>query len=228
MAYEPARALLAAAAWLVLAGSAGAAPGDIYTCTDPNGRRLTSDRPIAACAAREQRVLNRDGSLQRVIPPTLTAEERADHESREARRAADRKAQQDLVRRDRNLLMRYPDEAAHHKARVEALDDTRAALQRSEARLAALARERKPLLDETEFYVGRTMPARLKLQLDTNDAAAAAQRELMQNQQLELARINASYDLELARLKKLWAGAAPGSLGPLETASSDSARPAAQ
>ena len=40
----------------------------------------------------------------------------------------------------------------------------------------------------------------------------------VQNQQIEVVRINALYDTELARLKKLWAGASPGSLGPVPTA----------
>ena len=53
--------------------SASASPG-IYTCTTADGRRLTSDRPIPACNAQEQRVLNSDGSLQRIHPPSLTAE----------------------------------------------------------------------------------------------------------------------------------------------------------
>lgn len=195
----------------------GGGPG-IYTCFDQNNRRLTSDRPIPECVNREQRVLNRDGSVQRVIPPTLTAEERAEQDAREQRRLAERRAQQDLIRRDRGLLQRFPNEAMHHRMRVDALNDVRAALARSEQRLAALAAERKPLIDETEFYVGRSLPPRLKQQLDANDAAVEAQRVLLYNQQLEIARINATFDAELARLRKLWAGAAPGSLGPLETA----------
>lgn len=42
----------------------------IYTCIDGKGSKRTSDRPIPECADREQRVLNKDGSLKRVIPPT--------------------------------------------------------------------------------------------------------------------------------------------------------------
>ena len=41
-----------------------------------------------------------------------------------------------------------------------------------------------------------------------------AQRSLVQNQQTEVVRINALYDAELARLKKLWAGAMPGTARP--------------
>ncbi|MDE2083048.1 MAG: hypothetical protein KGI90_17005, partial [Burkholderiales bacterium] len=58
----------------------------------------------------------------------------------------------------------------------------------------------------------------LRAALDANDAAAAAQRAAMVNQQAELARINAFYDAELERLRRLWSGAAPGSLGPITTA----------
>lgn len=189
--------------------------GQIYTCVDANGKRYTSDRPIAECLTREQQVLNRDGSLRRVIPPTLTADERAVQEAREREEAAQRAARAEAVRRDRNLMQRYPDEAAHLKAREAALDPVRRSLKLSETRLDLLARERKPLNDEAEFYIGRPMPTRLKQQIDGNDAAVEAQRALIVNQQAELVRINALYDIELDRLKKLWAGAAPGSLGAM-------------
>jgi hypothetical protein len=43
----------------------------------------------------------------------------------------------------------------------------------------------------------------------------AAQRESALTQQAELERVNRLYDAELARLKLLWAGAVPGSLGPI-------------
>jgi hypothetical protein len=206
-----------------------ASNGTIFTCTDAQGRKLTSDRLIPECTGREQRVLNRDGSVQRVIPPTLTAEERADVEAREQRRSAELKAQQEAVRRDRNLLHRFPNEAAHRKAREAALDDVRKSVQASEARLATLAAERKPLAAETEFYVGKKLPAALKQQLDANDAATDAQKALVQNQQSEIGRINALYDTELARLRQLWVGATPGSPASLgSTASQSTPKPARQ
>ena len=83
----------------------------------------------------------------------------------------------------------------------------------SEARLALLAKERKPLTDEAEFYVGKPLPGKLKTQLDANDASVDAQRVLVQNQKLEVVRIDALYDAELIRLRLLWGGAQPGSLG---------------
>jgi len=211
-----------AAAVLVLLGTSAvreAQAQQIYTCTDASGKKLTSDRPIAECSGREQRVLNADGSVRRIVAPTPTAEERGEIEAREGKAAAERAARQEAVRRDRNLLARYPNEAAHRKAREAALDDARKALRTAEARIAALAAERKPLTAESEFYVGKPLPPKLKNQLDANDAMVEAQRRLTQNQQLEVARIDKGYDIELERLRKLWAGAPPGSLGVMADAS---------
>lgn len=211
------RYLRGVAVLLALAGGLGAASAAaIYSCVDSTGKRLTSDRPIPECAAREQRVLNADGSTKQLLPPTMTADERAAAEARHREKEARRAAEVDAVRRDRNLRTRYPNEAAHQKARLAALDDLKRTLQLSQQRLDALGAEKKPLVEEAEFYVGRAMPTRLKQQLDGIDAAAEAQRALMQNQQAETLRINAGFDAELARLRKLWAGAAPGSLGPTQ------------
>lgn len=192
----------------------------IYSCVDANGRRLTSDRPIAECLAREQRLLNADGSIKQVVPPTMTVDEMAEAEAKKRQAEVDRVAMQDAVRRDRNLLSRFPNEAAHSKAREAALDDVRKGVKFSEDRLDELERERKPLKSETEFYKGKKLPAKLKQALDANDAAAAAQRSLAQNQKDEIRRIDSLYDVELERLKKLWSGAAAGSMGVLPAASS--------
>jgi len=196
-----------------LAQSPGAASAGIYSCVDAQGRRLTSDRPIVDCGNREQRVLNRDGSVQKVIPPAMTAEERAEREAAERRAELARAAQADAVRRDRNLMARFPNEGAHRKAREAALDTVRLAMKAAEQRVKELAAERKPLLDEAEFYKGRALPQRLKQQLDANDAGVDAQRQAAASQEAEVVRINKLYDDELARLTRLWAGAAPGSLG---------------
>jgi len=206
-------ALLAALACGVVAQDKKASRGGIWTC-EVNGRKVTSDRPIPECTTKEQRVLNADGSLNHVVPPTMTADEKAEADAREREAQALRVAQQDAVRRDRNLMARFPNEAAHRKARENALDTARNAIRISESRIKLLESERKPLMDETEFYVGKPLPAKLRSAIDANDASLAAQQSALQNQQAEVGRINANYDEELVRLRKLWAGAPAGSLGP--------------
>ncbi|MBI3350705.1 MAG: hypothetical protein HY020_26345, partial [Burkholderiales bacterium] len=131
------------------------------------------------------------------------------------RAAAERVAQLDAIRRDRTLMQRYPTEAAHQRARTAALDDANKATRISERRIKDLNQERKPLLDEAEFYKGRPLPSKLKQALDANDASIEAQHVLIENQKAEVVRLNARFDAELARLKKLWGGATPGSLPPL-------------
>jgi len=193
----------------------GAPAKGIYSCTTADGRKLTSDRPIAECTAREQRVLNPDGSLRSTLPAYMSPEERTAKEAADRRAAADRIALQDAIRRDRTLMQRYPSEAAHQRARNAALDDANKAMRISERRIKDLGVERKPLLEEAEFYKGKPLPGKLKQALDANDAGIEAQQVLIENQKAEIVRINTRFDAELARLRKLWAGAAPGSLPPL-------------
>jgi hypothetical protein len=215
--------LLPALAW------AQPAPGPgIYTCIDANGRRLTADRPIAECRHKEQQILNRDGSLRGILPPTLTAEERAEKEARDRAAAEARAAAADAVRRDRNLMARFPNEAAHQRAREAALDTVRLAIRATELRLRELQAARKPLLDEAEFYAGKALPPKLRTALDANDAAVEAQRSASATQGAELDRINRLYDVELERLRRLWAGAQPGSLGPLPSVNPAASAPARQ
>ncbi|HZV91890.1 MAG TPA: hypothetical protein VFF72_01660, partial [Caldimonas sp.] len=99
---------------------------------------------------------------------------------KEREAAAERVAKNDAIRRDRNLIARYPNEAAHNRARAKALDDLRASVRVSKERIALLNAERKPLLDEAEFYVGKSLPSKLKLALDANDASLDAQKALIQ------------------------------------------------
>ncbi len=197
--------------WLCGVGGAQAQSGGIYSCVDAQGKRHTADRPIPECLDREQRLLNRDGSQRSTVPPRMNAEERALAEERKRLQDQAFAAQKDAVRRDRNLMQRFPDEAAHNKAREAALDDLRRGIVASERRLKELEDERKPLLAETEFYKGRKLPFKLKTKLEANDAQQQAQRDIIHHQQAEQVRVNGLYDTELARLKRLWLGAAPGS-----------------
>ena len=77
----------------------------IYTCTDAQGRRLTSDRPIPACNDREQLVLNPSGTVKSRVGPTLTALERAALETKRKLETEERARLDEDKRRDRALLI---------------------------------------------------------------------------------------------------------------------------
>jgi hypothetical protein len=184
----------------------------IYTCVTANGQGLTSDRVIDECHNREQRVKTRDGVLLRVVPPQLFGAEKAAYEEQRAKQLADREAKAEAERKDLTLLSRYSTPAAHERARTASLRHIVNANRNSKARLAEIEKERVPLAREAEFYKKGGMPAKLKQQLEELDATEAVVRSALKVQAEESERINGLYDLELARLKRLWAGAKPGSL----------------
>jgi len=197
---------------LTWGGTAAWAAPAIYSCDDGKGHKLTSDRPIQECLDREQRLLNKDGSHRNTVPPRMNAEEQAVFEEQQRVKQAQEAARKDAVRRDRNLMLRFPNEAAHNKGRVAALDDLRKAIAISEKRVAELQADRKTLMTEAEFFKGKAMPFKLRSRIEDNEATQQAQRDIIANQKAEMVRINALYDAELARLKRLWAGAPLGSV----------------
>ncbi|MGH6645747.1 hypothetical protein [Aquabacterium sp.] len=205
-------ALLSASA--ILGANSAWAASTIYSCDDGKGHKLTSDRPIQECLDREQRLLNKDGSHRDTVPPRMNAEEQAVFEEQQRVKQAQEAARKDAVRRDRNLMLRFPNEAAHNKGRVAALDDLRKAIAISEKRVAELQADRKTLMTEAEFFKGKSMPFKLRSRIEDNEATQQAQRDIIANQKAEMVRINALYDAELARLRRLWAGAPLGSVPP--------------
>lgn len=182
----------------------------IYSCTGKDGKPIVQDHPIVDCPKDDQIEQNSDGSRKRVVPRPETEEERAAREVRERAEEAARKQRQVDDRADRQLLRTYPTQAKHDEARMKSLEGPRGLIRISEERKKLLLAERKPLLDEAEFYIGKPLPLKVKLALDSNDASLAAQEELRQNQEAELARINKNFDVELERLRRLWI-AQPGS-----------------
>ena len=192
-------------------GPVWAQQGAIYTCTDAQGRRITSDRPIAACIDRPQRELSNSGATLRVIPPTPTAAEHEAQRAREREAALARQRARDAIRRDQVLLARYPDAATHDIERKKALAQSQAVMDAAEQRLAELRAERTALNEEMEFYRKNPAkaPARVRRAIEDNEQAQQEQRRAIAGQLEEQARINDRFDAEAAHLKTLWIGATP-------------------
>lgn len=196
---------------LVLAwGSVGVAQAAIYTCVDAQGRRITSDRPIATCMDREQRELSPSGSVRRVIPPEPTADERA---ALDAKRKADAERDARLneeKRKERALLSRYPNESAHQRERVKALESVDVVEATIHKRIEELVKLRAALDEEMAFYAkdpGKA-PNILKRRIKDNESLVAAQQAALKQQADERQRVSERFDAELAQLRKLWAEAA--------------------
>ena len=189
-------------AWL--AGPAWAQK--IYTCVDKNGRRITSDRPILECIDREQRQLSGSGTVQRVIPPSPTLEEKAQAEA--ARKAAERARQREAeeVQRDRALVLRYPNQTAHDRARANALEQVDLVIGGLSEREKSLALRVQDLDQQLAAFSAQpnSAPSLLRRQRLDAEAELAQQRRLLQQQRAERDRINTKFNEELARLTKLW------------------------
>ncbi len=182
-------------------------PQEVYTCIDRQGRRITSDRPIAECTDREQRVLDHTGTERRRLGPTLTEHERAAQEVQRRREAEERARIAEERRRERVLMARYPDEATHQAERDAAIDQVEEVIVVAHKRIQALKAERRRLDQELEFYRGDTnkAPVKLQRQFADNDRDIAEQQRFLTMQDLEKRRIHQRFDAELAQLRQLWA-----------------------
>lgn len=184
----------------------GSGTGGIYTCVDRNGRRLTADRPIAECVDREQRELSPSGVTRRQIGPTLTEIERAALEAQRRKDAEERAKVVEERRRERVLVARYPNKAAHDVERVAALQLVDDVTVTAEKRIAELNAERKKLDVEMEFYKKdpNKAPMTLRRKIGEVDESLAEQQRFIAGQDQEKRRVHARFDAELAQLRKLW------------------------
>jgi hypothetical protein len=181
------------------------APG-IYTCVDAKGRKLTSDRPIADCTDREQKILSSNGIVKGTLGPTLTALEQAELEKKEKQKAEEEGRVAEEKRRNRALLSRYPNKGVHDQERNEALAKIAVVIKAATTRIEELSRQRTAMNVELEFYksdLSKT-PAYLRQQVEENTQGVAVQKRFVSEQEAEVRRVNVRFDDELVRLRQLW------------------------
>lgn len=184
-------------------------PG-IFVCVDAKGRRITSDRPIPECLDREQRELSASGVTKRIVPPSLTADERARDEALAQQEVAARNKEAEAKRRDRALLARYPSQRHHDAEREKQLSQVDGSIMLIEQRGEELRKQQQSTQDEMEFYKvdPAKAPAWLKHRAADNAEQQTNQKRLIADQMDEKKRINTRFDEELARLKLLLGAAA--------------------
>jgi hypothetical protein len=183
----------------------------IYSCVDSKGRRLTADRPIAECIDREQKLHNPSGTVKATVGPTLTAQERIEQEERLKREAEEREIQAENKRRERALVVRYPNKAIHDSERAEALAQIGVVRNAAVNRVNELLVQRDKLDKEREFYKKSPdkEPPSLRRQIEENAHSMEVQGRFIAEQDAEIGRVNARFDEELAQLRKLWAQRMP-------------------
>ncbi|MEI8325764.1 MAG: DUF4124 domain-containing protein [Betaproteobacteria bacterium] len=179
---------------------------EIFVCVDSKGRKLTADRPIAECLDREQKVMGPGGTVKRVLGPSLTQQERSIIEDAQRREAEEHAQLTEDRRRDRALLVRYPNQAAHDRERAEAFIQLDEGMRASRLRLQELSQQRTALDQEMEFYRKDPSkgPAALKRRIDENVLNIAAQQRYLTDQDEEKKRVNQRFDEELIKLAPRW------------------------
>ena len=179
--------------------------GAILSCVK-NGQVVIGDETTAAaCADVKKKVHRVDGAAKGTLPP---AKSPADLEAAKAAAlAAQKQLDDDKARQlaDQSLVNQFPDEASVAKARDADAEPLRLARQRSLDRLAQLEKERKPLDDEAEFYVGKPLPENLRRAIEDNEALVEGLRGAIRTQDENLARIEANHKKRLNTLRQLWA-----------------------
>ena len=179
--------IVVACALVATAGGAAAAESTIRVCKDANGKPVAADKTDPRC-----------------FKAPLTPDEQAAVDERK-RRENDAYRACKIEQRDlQTLLSRYPNKEKHEAARRAALGELEISMAASKTRMEQLLKERKHLLEETEFYPKGNLPAKLRRDIDTNSALIAAQTLAIENQKAEAAQKNAFYDEQLVKLKKLW------------------------
>jgi len=178
----------------------------IYSCTDGTGRRITSDRPIAECVDRAQRVIDGTGTVRSVVGPTLTENEHAALEAARREELQERNRIDEARRRARALLARYPNEIRHQQGRKEALAEMNDDIDIAQQRLSRLEDERKKI--EAQMASWRDditkAPVALQRQSADNQLLIDDQLRLIALREKEKMRINEKFDGELVYLRELW------------------------
>ena len=178
----------------------------IFSCVDARGSRITSDRPIPACADRPQRELNPSGTVRRHIGPTLTAEEHAQQEEKD-RIAAEANARTlEIRRRERALVTRYPTPQAHDRERAASIAQIDDIIKAANRRIGELTQQRVAANAEMEFYSNNPAraPETLKRKITDINGSLVAQQRFIADQDTEKKRVHARFDEERARLRQLW------------------------
>lgn len=177
----------------------------VYSCVDAGGRRLTADRPIDACADREQRMTLPGGAV-RTMGPTYSEKERAEQAARQRQEAEERYRANDGKRRERALAVRFPNRAAHDAERAEAVDVLRNQIKIVQERKSSLVEDRTKIDAEMEFYKKdpSKAPQLLQLRLKHNQDDMREVDEQVAAINEDIKRVNQRFDDEAQMLKPYW------------------------
>lgn len=188
------------------AGPAAAQSGLIYSCEDASGRKLTADRPIAACMDREQRILSGSGGERKRIGPKLSEQDAFYLEQRQRADQQLRRQAQESLRKEQALLQRYPRQELHASEYRTSLADVERRIAASIQHMEVLRIERGIQAQEMEFYIRDVTlaPGTLQRLVADTDGMIYQQLRYLQTLRQERNELQQRFFNEQQRLQRYW------------------------
>lgn len=175
----------------------------IYMCKDANGRVTTSDRPMPECADRATKILGKDGTVRREIPPPLTPEQRLAKKQAEEKRKADEIAAQEQKQKDLLLLSIYRSEKEIEAARQRTVTQARADIIEANNAADAAERKKRAILAEVDKTKHKRPNQNQQAELDEAEQTATAERKRADKLEADLVQQKEKFDGILARFREL-------------------------
>ena len=199
------RAALECGALVLLLGCSQQVRGGtwIFCCNDDSGRQVCGDILPTACLGRAYRIVGDSGRTLKTIEAPLTAEQRAQREAEERRRAEQERLANEQRRKDQALLNTYGSEKDIEIMRTRAERDIAAAIKAADERIAEIRGRRKKFEDEAEFYRNRPLPADVAKGLRDADHEIRTQELVIEGKKKEREAMRQKYDEELRRFVEL-------------------------
>ncbi|MFK7962496.1 MAG: hypothetical protein AB8C46_00870 [Burkholderiaceae bacterium] len=177
--------------------------GSIYTCKDPNGRTITSDRPIPECAKLPMRELRSDGALRRQIDPPLTRAQRRMLREKRARERAEELVRRQERTRDRALLETFPTMDILDESRERLIAEIQLQIDATYERMVKLHKELQAAQAAGRAYPPGLAPTAVKQKVAQIAGAILTEDSLVKARLEEQEQIRQKYAADADRLRVL-------------------------
>ena len=177
--------------------------GSIFTCKDPNGKTITSDRPIDACASLPMRELRQDGALRRDIAPPLTRAQRRMEAEKRARQRADDMIRRQEQTRDRALLQAFPTMNELNESRARQIAEIQVQIDKTYVRMVDLHKELQAAQAASRAYPPGLAPEPVKQKIAKIAGAILTEDSLVKAHLQEQEQIRNRFSADADRLRVL-------------------------
>jgi len=205
--------LVVAAIALPSIGSAQQHQRKLYKWTDANGQVYYSETVPPEYADRDRDVLNDQGVHVGSEEGEITQAERAVLDEREAQAEADRKAKEEIARRDRMLLETYISVADIEDLRNRRLELLESQIKLTEVYLGNLRKRLVDLQAEASNYKPYTtrenapqIPDNLALDMSRTTASIALYEQTLSRTRADQTELRDSFNDDIARFRELKGG----------------------